>query len=145
MKRKKKFIIGIEKCFRLTWRPSISSDKTRMCWTALASEKRSRGASIPRGLTNFMWRIGWTSIVMRPYMIAKANKNLNPEISPLLNLIRAIFLFFWFSAPRERERERLNHNENTEREQGFFIVICSDLIMEREERVRKRKKGWQSE
>lgn len=144
MKRKKKFIIGIEKWFRLTWRPSISSDKTRMCWTALASEKRSRGASIPRGLTNFMWRIGWTSIVMRPYMIAKANKNLNPEISPLLNLIRAIFLFFRFQL-RERERERLNHNENTEREQGFFIVICSDLIMEREERVRKRKKGWQSE
>ena len=61
----------------------------------------------------------------------QSEQEFEPRYIPLTQPHQSHFFFFFRFQLRERERERLNHNENTEREQGFFILICSDLNREK--------------
>lgn len=93
---------GTEATPLLTWRTPISSARTRTCWIALASEKRSSGASTPRGLTNFMCTVKYTTQDINPYRIRSAKRTLNPLTSPELSFRIAMSPRF----PRSLERER---------------------------------------
>ena len=104
------------KCRRTptTWRPSISWDKILTCSTALASENRSRGASIASGLTNFMWTMEWASIDMRPYITAKQINSLKAVASSEFNP-NAIFtsstIWIW-TLQNWRDSDTMNYSYN---------------------------------